>query len=543
LRSACTMEPGRCSRKKIFQRGGYASCAVVAAVAVVAAWAGIAPAYVEDRDVDLQLARPNGFMTSFSTRPNKYKLPVTPEDVADAFRVVGIPAAHGMIAASAPVLVALERTQALLLWPLARRLISTSEPAPALAVQMLDKVCSYLKIGFPCPKLFVSPGMRGCRLESMPMGPLRRFAIFVSKGLIRDASTAEFKAMLAREVTLLRYHVLHIPNHAWALVEGAFPKTTAPLERRKLTPLPTAAATRAQRRQAMEQRQREQALIATDVFIRKSCKQMAELCRVHWGLHPLIEFLPNLPSHIRRPVKRLLDKVEPPRLLGHVADVIGSYFQRGGSLALQTFSEKLRLLEEHFQLAHLAHVVQLGVKVAPKGPLPKPREAWRNIRWVYRIGVQRVESMLAFIVRFSQPKSLSIRAIRIRKWRRRLTPSPGFVLALILTTRRTAELEADRAAAEMSGSIGPVVAGLVRLHGDRTERRRLWRGELRGLIEDARAEMPQKYRWVEWWTGIIKYRSRPPLKLRIAELSGWADGRGFTEIEPRDRLRDRELTI
>merc|ERR1719401_1856818 len=89
--------------------------------------------------------------------------------------------------------------------------------------------------------------------------------------------------------------------------------------------------------------------------------------------------------------------------------------------------------------------------------------------------------------------------------------------------RRVAELRADRDAARVMGDIRPVVAGLTLLHGSTGDRRRLQRGELTGIILDARAEEVPQSKWGTWWRSAVGAAPLPPLQLRVAELAAWSE--------------------
>ncbi|CAK0898313.1 unnamed protein product [Prorocentrum cordatum] len=108
--------------------------------------------------------------------------------------------------------------------------------------------------------------------------------------------------------------------------------------------------------------------------------------------------------------------------------------------------------------------------------------------------------------------------------------------------RRAEEAAADRAAAEAVGSIMPVAAGLVLLHGSDTDRRRLGRGELPGLLEDCRAEQAPQRRWTTWWTSVVKMKLRPPLYIRLAELADWAASEEGKARLPRNTPRRYEVS-
>jgi len=70
-------------------------------------------------------------------------------------------------------------------------------------------------------------------------------------------------------------------------------------------------------------------------------------------------------------------------------------------------------------------------------------------------------------------------------------------------------------------SIDSVAGGLVLLHGTPMEQRRLHRGDIRGLLEDAQLDLPVRRRWPHWLKAFIKAGLQPALRLRLAELADW----------------------
>jgi len=97
---------------------------------------------------------------------------------------------------------------------------------------------------------------------------------------------------------------------------------------------------------------------------------------------------------------------------------------------------------------------------------------------------------------------------------------------LLLSIKRVGELAADRAASKAVGGIEPVVAALVRVYGTEDERRRLDRGDVRGIIEASRAALGARgglLRWELWWQSLVEGPADPPLALRVADLAAWAE--------------------
>eukprot|EP00971_Amphidinium_carterae_P020163 397230-Amphidinium_carterae.1 len=88
--------------------------------------------------------------------------------------------------------------------------------------------------------------------------------------------------------------------------------------------------------------------------------------------------------------------------------------------------------------------------------------------------------------------------------------------------RRSAELAADRVAAQVFGGIAPVAGGLTWRYGTEEEKRRVRRGEVMGLIEDAQIQYSPGHRGYARFEAFVDADSVPSLRLRLAELADWA---------------------
>jgi len=155
-------------------------------------------------------------------------------------------------------------------------------------------------------------------------------------------------------------------------------------------------------------------------------------------------------------------------------------------------------------------------------------EMKKSVRMYYRVGPLLSEAMLGFLVKLRHPKTWfkasrppRLSAAMVHHAALRWEPALRSAAAVIMALSRRAELAADLMAAEVLGSAEPVVKGLVLLHGTATERRRLGRGDVHGLMEDASADLSSRRRWYIWWASAIKARARPPLEVRIAALATW----------------------
>merc|ERR1719362_274737 len=165
-------------------------------------------------------------------------------------------------------------------------------------------------------------------------------------------------------------------------------------------------------------------------------------------------------------------------------------------------------------------MLMIDAGLAKAGEFETPAEAKRDMNRIYWVGPERVERILQFLARLRHPWRFERnKAAPVSHY---TVPSPQLVLIALLATQRSLDLSADRIAAQVVGDFTSVVAGLVEVHGTDLDRRRLHRGELLGLIEDAQAEQVSAGKWGVWWRSVVKNYRHPPLQLRIAELAQWA---------------------
>jgi len=371
-------------------------------------------------------------------------------------------------------------------------------------VAALKQACARLNITFACPHVFVLPQEEGVQIAALPLAPpRRRFAVFLSGGLLEAAGSAELGALLAREVALLQMLHVRVPE-LWLVLRGLQPKPKA----------------RPGRSSARRRARRAGGLAATTL------RQFVELCRVHRGLRLLAAQLDQLPQEARGPVQDVSSQILLPRVLGDAADMIAMYDEQGSWPAAKASTRVVMDLEERVQFRRLRRISQRWDEVHPLSSAEafSPSQAGSTLRRIYRIGPERVERVLGAMAVMRRPWRL------FHKASSSATPWPSVHAVLVGATaaQRFAELAADRLAAEVVGDHRPVVAGLVRLHGTPTDLRRLERGELLGIIDDAQCEHLARRRWAVWWTSAVGASPQPPLQLRIAELANWAaseDGR------------------
>jgi hypothetical protein len=232
-----------------------------------------------------------------------------------------------------------------------------------------------------------------------------------------------------------------------------------------------------------------------------------------------------LPPEFREASNSLLTQVGVPGIpqaVGDAIDAVAVGANSGRVAGVKAALEGAKALEERRQLRRIwrINMLMIDVGLSKAGEFETPAGAKRDLDRVYWWGPKRVERILQFLARLRHPvRSVRNRAAPVSH---HMMPSPQLVMMALLATQRSLELSADRAAAQVVGDFTSVVAGLVEVHGTDTDRRRLHRGELLGLIEDAKAEQVPARRWAIWWRSVVKNYRRPPLQLRIAELAQWA---------------------
>lgn len=454
--------------------------------------------------------------------------PVSPEDISVWLRYLYGPLASLATRISVPVRLAMERMEAALLCPLTYRLTSVSVPAAALAAASLDQACELLHVTFVCPKLFVVEREGGMAMETLPLAPFqrtRRFAIFASGGLIREASSAELKALLLRQVALIKMLHLYIPT-GWMAWQAVQPKP--PTQASQLRPASL----------GLQQKKRTEVegdfSKAARSFTHWAVAQFLEICRVMTGVRILVSKVERMPPILKESVMAIGDRLSPHWMLSDSADVISAYTEGNGpaidaaiakskSIAIRW---KLPEMRRCFLMADEAHLI-------PNDPI-EPVKMWKDLQMCYKIGFHRISRGLEFIVHARR----SLLAMRnplklIRKpppAPRIQIPTPRDLILVYMAARRQAELLADKIAAKAMASdsrvetaIESVLAGLIRVEGTPADLRRLRRGDLKGLIDDARIEMAGRYRWGIWVESSLNGRHKPSLQLRIAELAEWAE--------------------
>lgn len=443
---------------------------------------------------------------------------VSPEDIADQVRTRAASVRRLAAYRALPLRKWLVQLEGAALSRLGGKLAQVAEAAPPAATASLAAVCRALQVEGPCPRLFVLRSERGLQLEALPLDAEGRlFGIFASGGLVEAAEPRLFAALLAREVALVKMLRVHVPG-LWALRQALTPASVPS----QPAVVGTAGA--------------QWSLLGEGVLAESAqglSRQLVQLCRAHRGVGLIDDLADELPQELAwawGTASSTYRHAVPP-WLGHLADFIAVAHDGTPQEALLAAAGKARVAAEEAHLGTLLRIGKLCKEVAPKqGWDLSPRgllRGARRLRWTYQVGPDLVENLLSLASRARQPQTWFRAAPKRRAVRRR-----GFLAALpwrsallaAATVRRIAELAADREAACAVGSPEPVIAGLVLLHGSPEERRRLARGELQGLLADARAEEARSQRWRTWWTSAVQVRWRPPLRLRVAELAAWAEG-------------------
>jgi len=330
-------------------------------------------------------------------------------------------------------------------------------------------------------------------LQTLPLLPPRRqWAVFVSRTLMDTASQAQLLALLLREVALLRMRIPPLPQ-LWAVlaaVKGeALPKKPrhphSKTRKKKPSQLPA---------------------------------HIKELCRVHRGLSEIQARHDQLPLPLQISVRQAAQYLLLPGVLGDCVNVVGTYADRGTMAAVREAGSDVADYVAQFQLFRLLHIAKLNKDIfgepKKKSLTKKIKDTRVNLKRVYSVGPERVEGMLKAASKVRHP-TLSLR-------KRRRPKLPFFeIWTACATINRVATLLADLQAAKAMASIDSVAGGLVLLHGTPMEQRRLHRGDIRGLLEDAQLDLPVRRRWPHWLKAFIKAGLQPALRLRLAELADW----------------------
>mmetsp|Transcript_75325 Transcript_75325/g.140458 ORF Transcript_75325/g.140458 Transcript_75325/m.140458 type:complete len:498 (+) Transcript_75325:65-1558(+) len=403
---------------------------------------------------------------------------------------------------------ALPEVAALLMLSSRLQLVSL-QASPALQ-SSIEKACNVITLNAPCPQVRVVAEEQGFELLTLPTEMWRRqSAVFLSGALVKRATADQIGALLAREVELLRTKHLFLPE-VWAIknaVQG--------------TPLPTQA-----RRQRPPSRLREAKERTRGLPL--------QMCRTYVGITALAASTMRLPIELQGPTEAALGKVLLPKVCGDIADVAVEYDANGAAQAVRQFGRKASYWADELEVKRLMHMASLAKQLPlPKGKLKdklkqltQPRKIWSKVKLAYKIGIPKLERMLTVAVRIVHPfKRASLS---------KLGPLLGLypVLELFWTLgmlwRRSAELAADRVAAQVYGSIAPVAGGLTWRYGTAEEKRRVQRGETMGLIEDAQIQYAPGRRGQARFEAFVEAEAVPPLRLRLAEMADWAqteDGR------------------
>ncbi|CAE8601496.1 unnamed protein product [Polarella glacialis] len=438
--------------------------------------------------------------------------PLRPEAVAALARKLGGKLLQLAAFPTLPARALLAGGEATLLLPLGRRLQAAATAAPTSATAAMEKACSTLEIRFPCPTLLVLESKaEESLLQTLPLGPphKRRYGVFASRGLLARASSKELFALLLREVALLRMHSLQLPE-VWAWWEAAKP---LPVKVRGVV-------------RKAHSKTKSPSSGSAEAILQTVLAQLGELCRLHHGLQVVAAGLHQLPKELSAPLLRVTGQVRlRQKLLGDAADVVAVRADEGNSAAMREAAVHAAEFAERRELKSVFRTMQLFDEVGmgkPKSSLKENVKGGRQFMdFMYKVGPHRVEGLMTGVATVRRPQRL----VRNRQSKKKLPYRA--LLTAFASLRRAVELAADRQAAEAAGGIEPVVGGLILLYGTPSEQRRLKRGDVAGLIEDAHVDFPPNRRWAYWWQNTVKAKLRPTLQLRIAELADWAESKAL----------------
>merc|ERR1712008_30587 len=287
-----------------------------------------------------------------------------------------------------------------------------------------------------CPTLHVVPAETSQGIETMPIGVglKRQHRVFISHGLLNNGiRSEELKALFARELSHLIMGHWHVPS-IWTLLQAsglyrALDKT--------LSQLPP----------------------EIDQTLKIGWSQLQELCRAHTAAVLVARSMQQLPEllEVVPPVATSWLQLEADYgdILAEACELLeapGSASLRAQALWALTVRARARLRTVRLHSFDDTSSISLATGKLLAAPLMQALN--RAPFWV------------------RDPRNLRLLGATSRG-AARLARRP--VLLLALAVKRASELAADRAAALALGGIGPVVAGLVRIHGPTEELRLLER--------------------------------------------------------------------
>eukprot|EP00929_Paragymnodinium_shiwhaense_P055639 TRINITY_DN27867_c0_g1_i4.p1 TRINITY_DN27867_c0_g1~~TRINITY_DN27867_c0_g1_i4.p1 ORF type:complete len:459 (-),score=78.11 TRINITY_DN27867_c0_g1_i4:177-1553(-) len=383
------------------------------------------------------------------------------------------------------------------------------------------------EVKFQCPFLRVVQREEGAFIQPLPVEMhRRRFVFVVSGGLLDVAGPADLKALFARELALLSSFHLRLPD-TWLLWELITPpQKQLQQEQEGLSAWRPAAA--APKTPAFSEKAGNAARLVV--------KQLEELSRARYGYSLLMSNSYRLPKPVRSALERVDDHIPTVRRpVADIMDLLAVNDVHGGGVAFNLALHKASELDEAtLKIRHLMNINSLADRaglVDHKKPFKIEPGVWKkNLRRAYRVGLPHIESALTFMagVRHAPEKLLHRKGPPpppVEKAFRFVMSPEGraTLLALALAWSRKAEAEADKKASAFMGSIEPVARGLVILYGSDTEKRRVGRGEVKGLLQDCQAELSYENRWPHWLNAALAPSDKPLLQMRLADLQNWAD--------------------
>lgn len=433
--------------------------------------------------------------------------PVRFETLMALWRVVASAGLEVVGAMCTPVDMLFEHVEAALLHTTVHRLLDVpvlgpqSGTPPWWAKSAMKDACEAVlsnRSRLHCPSLHVVPHESNPHIVTLPVGIWkRRHRIFISKGLLDvGVNRGELTALLAREVAHLKAFRWRPP--AWWALVGAWRSKRAPNPKGSLQSLP------------IEMRRE----------LRQGWAQLLELCRMQAATTAAASVAAR--TEELGPVSAVADwwlqRVDEYAVLVDVCDFIEAphtSFSRAEMIA-------------RFAMTYTPY--EDGVAAVRRGAAAVSS----------RFGALPAMGILSGtqLPAKKPPARTTTPADGDKKWPslpgnvglslREVNPATVARPALLglLAVGRVAEMSADRSAAKKLGSIEPVAAGLVRLYGTEEERRRVDRGDIRGIIMGSRTALEARgglLRWEMWFESLVTGPTQPPLMLRLADLAAWEE--------------------
>lgn len=403
----------------------------------------------------------------------------------------------------------LERLEAAALAPTVHRLLNVpmvgpeSGAPPWWAKTAMGRACELVleDTGLPCPTLHVVGKEPTRRIETLPVGVLRRrHRIFISRGLLDVGILhGELTALLVRELLHLRaFHWR--PPAGWAIL-GAWRSSALPRPRLEGLPAEVKRELRQGWAQLLELCRMQAATTAAARAAKASAVDLGVINPVaDWWLQHATEYatLVEVCDFLEAPRTNFAKAEQLRRLvMGYGPAARGIHAARKGAAGAASYL--------------VSRLSKAKAREKDRGGKPQPRPRARDQGT-------------------TKPSDLR-RSPGLRVSSELLRP----VMLGLLAAGRASELSVDRAAAGVLGGIETLAAGLVRLYGTEEERRRVDRGDVRGLIDGSCVVLGTRgglLRWEMWFESLVTGPVQPPLLLRLADLAAWEEFGNYGRFMP-----------